>query len=107
MAHGPRLSEDELFSRVRERIRQGQLPVVLSKDVAAGYGGSGDVCRICDQVILSTHVEYELTDPRDGSQLALHLSCHAVWQRECVRRIARQRRKRARDTPDADPRSPT
>ena len=87
MPYGPRLSEGELRSRVLERIAAGHLPVALSKDLMAGYGGSGDMCPVCDQEILSEHVEYELTDPRDGSQLTFHLHCHVVWQLECVRRI--------------------
>jgi hypothetical protein len=85
MPYGPRLSEDELFSRARERIKEGRLPLVLSKDLIAGDGGSGDMCCVCDQEILSAHVQYELIDPRDSSQLTFHLACHAVWQLECVR----------------------
>ena len=87
MPYGPRVAEDELLSRVRERIRDGRLPVALSAEIISGYGGSGDVCCVCEQEILPSHVQYELTDPRDASQLTFHLNCHMIWQLECVRRL--------------------
>jgi hypothetical protein len=84
------LSEDELLSRVRKRIDDGSLPAILARDLLAGFGGYGDMCHVCDQEILSAHVEYEVTDPSDGRQLTFHLSCYLVWQLECVRRIQRR-----------------
>jgi hypothetical protein len=45
MPYGPHLSEDDLRSRVREGLRDGQLPIAPSEEVFAGYGGTGDTCR--------------------------------------------------------------
>ena len=90
MPYGPRLSEQDLCSRIQQRIEDGRLPVALSKSLTAGYG-SGDTCSGCSEAIFADHVEYELTDPRDGGQLTFHLSCHVIWQLKCMRRIARQK----------------
>jgi hypothetical protein len=97
MPYGPRLSEDDLLSRVCERIRDGRLPVALSEQVFAGHGGTGDICQVCDAEILPSQVLYEVPDPRGGNPLMFHLSCHAVWQLECVRRTAAGGRKQQRD----------
>ena len=88
---------DELRSRVRERIEDRRLPVALSRDMWAGYG-SGRMCCVCDDGISSDSVEYEVTDPRNGAQLVFHLSCHAIWQLECVRRIDQRSGGDRRDT---------
>ena len=87
MPYGPRLSEHELRARIRQCIDDGRLPVALSQEMAAGYGSRG-ICDGCGEHIDSDHVEYEVTDPRDDSQLLFHLSCHAIWQLECLRRMA-------------------
>ena len=86
MSYGPSFSEDELRSRVRERIADGRLPVVLSMELFAGTG-TGHPCQVCDENIVSEHVEYESTDPHTGSQLTFHLTCHSVWRLECLRRV--------------------
>ena len=91
MPYGPRLSQDEILQRVRQRLEDGRLPVALSSEIIAGYGGAGDMCCVCDEEITSAHIEYELDDPRDHGPLTFHLSCHAVWQLECVRRISEQK----------------
>jgi hypothetical protein len=69
--------------RVRQRIENGQLPVVVSKQIAGGYG-SGRVCVACDEPITSAQVEYEIKDERGDSQLRFHLGCHVLWQLECA-----------------------
>ncbi len=75
---------NELRRRVRERIEFGQLPVMMAKQVAAGYG-SGRVCAACDEPITSTQVEYEVDDCRDGYRLLrFHPGCHSLWQLECA-----------------------
>jgi hypothetical protein len=51
------LSGNELRSRVAQRIGSGQLAVAITTQLYAGYG-SGRLCCICDQEILSEHVEY-------------------------------------------------
>ena len=87
MPYGPRLSEQELCSRIQQRIEDGRLPVALSNSLTATYG-SGDTCSGCGEPINSDQVEYDVADSRDGRQLTFHLSCHAIWQLECVRRVA-------------------
>jgi hypothetical protein len=42
--------------RVRRRIEQGTLPVVLPERILAGYG-TGGRCVACDQEITSTQIE--------------------------------------------------
>jgi hypothetical protein len=77
------LRDTALRLRVRERIEDGRLPVMVPTRIDAGYG-SGHVCVACDQAITSTQVEYELADYRDGRPLYFHLGCHVVWQIECA-----------------------
>lgn len=77
------LRDTALRSRVRERIEDGRLPVMVPSRIDAGYG-SGHACVACDQAITSTQVEYELADYRDGRPLYFHLGCHVVWQIECA-----------------------
>jgi hypothetical protein len=69
--------------RVRQHLENGQLPVMLPKQIAAGYG-SGRACAACDQPITSAQAEYEVDDDR-GRRLRFHLGCHSVWQLECAR----------------------
>jgi hypothetical protein len=75
--------DSELRLRVRQRIENGQLPVMVSKHIAAGYG-SGRVCVACEEPITSAQVEYKIRDERGDSQLCFHLGCHVVWQLECA-----------------------
>ena len=77
------LRDTALRLRVRERIENGRLPMMVPTLIEAGYG-SGEVCVACDQPITSTQVEYELADCRDGRLLCFHLGCHVVWQIECA-----------------------
>ncbi len=83
MPYGSRLSERELRAIARQRMRDGRLPVVLSKDLIAGYG-SGALCCLCEQPIEKHHVEYAVTAAPKGRELVFHLVCHAAWQLECV-----------------------
>jgi len=77
------LRDTALRSRVRERVADGRLPVMVPTRIDAGYG-SGQICVACDEPITSTQVEYELSDCRDGRPLCFHLGCHVVWQIECA-----------------------
>jgi hypothetical protein len=90
MPYGPRLAQDELLSRVQERIADGRLPVAMSVELYAGHGGAGDLCCVCEQEILSSQVQYEVIHPRNASRLTFHIGCHSAWQLECVRRIQRR-----------------
>jgi hypothetical protein len=69
---------------VRQLLENGRLPVILPKQIAAGYG-SGRVCAACDEPITSTQVEYEVDDCPNGGRLRFHMGCHVVWQLECAR----------------------
>jgi hypothetical protein len=80
------LSENVLRSRIAQRLENGQLPVAITTELYAGHG-TGRLCCICDQEILSEHVEYEVRDPRDKtSSLCFHIRCHNMWQLESLRR---------------------
>jgi hypothetical protein len=69
---------------VRQLVESGRLPVMLPRQIAAGYG-SGRLCCACDEPITSTQVEYEVDDYRDGGRLCFHRGCHMAWQLECAR----------------------
>ena len=69
---------------VRQRIEHGQLPVIRSAQVIAGYG-SGRHCAVCDQPIMSTQMEYVVEDCETDHRLRFHQACHAVWQLECAK----------------------
>lgn len=84
------LRDGELRARIRQRIDDGRLPVMLPRRINAGYG-SGHTCRACDQPITRDEVEYEVDDYRDGSPLSFHLGCHVIWQIECVQKTKQQR----------------
>jgi hypothetical protein len=86
MPTDPVLPENELRLRVLQRIDDGRLRCVLSTKIDAGYG-TGEQCEVCDQAIAPDKVEYDITDPHSGERLHFHFACHAVWQRECARRL--------------------
>lgn len=83
MPYGSRLSEEDLRSIARQLISDGRLPVIFSENLFGGYG-SGLPCCLCEQPIERKHVEYEVTDPRNGRAFRFHLVCHAAWELECV-----------------------
>ena len=89
------LSELYLQLTARERLASGRLPRRHSQCIWGGYG-RGDVCSLCGEPIRSTEVEFEVPEPEDAGQhdshshaapaaaLKFHITCHAVWQLECV-----------------------
>lgn len=77
------LRDAVLRSRIRQRIEDNRLPVMVPKQILASYG-SGHLCIACDQPIESTQIEYDCQDERSGRQLCFHLGCHVVWQLECA-----------------------
>lgn len=77
------LRDTALRLRIRQRIEDARLPVMVPERILAGYG-SGHLCIACDQPIQSTEVEYDCQDYRTGRQLCFHLGCHVVWQMECA-----------------------
>ena len=74
--------DTELRQRIRRRIEGGQLPVMKSQSILAGYG-MGHRCAACDHEITGTQVEYEVETP--SGPVRFHLGCHVAWQLECVR----------------------
>jgi hypothetical protein len=82
MPRDSRASENQLRSMAHERIVDGRLPVMLPPTLNAGWG-SGAVCRLCEQPVQPGHVEYAVTDARDGHELPFHFLCYAAWQFEC------------------------
>lgn len=78
------LRDTALRLRIRERIENGQLPVMVPKQIQGGYG-SGNPCVACDQPITSSQIEYDVKDEQTGRRLSFHFGCHVVWQLECVR----------------------
>ena len=83
MPYGSRLSEKELRSIARRLISDGRLPIMFPKELLGGYG-SGSPCCLCEQPIDRQHVEYEVTDARNGRELRFHVVCYAAWQLEGV-----------------------
>jgi hypothetical protein len=73
------LQDTALRLRIRQRIEDARLPVMIPERILACYG-SGHLCIACDQPIQSTEVEYDC----QGRQLCFHLGCHVVWQLECA-----------------------
>ena len=78
------LQDAALRLRVRQRLEEGRLPLIIPEYILGGYG-SGRVCIACDQPITSTQIEYEVEDDRNGRRLSFHLGCHVVWQLECAK----------------------
>jgi hypothetical protein len=78
------LRDTALRLLIRQLVESGRLPVLLPRQIAAGYG-SGRLCCACDDPIASTQVEYEVDDYRDGGRLWFHRGCHMAWQLECAR----------------------
>jgi hypothetical protein len=81
------LRDTALRLRVRHLIDNARLPVMLPRQISAGYG-SGHICDACDQPIIRTQIEYEVEDYREGRRLRFHFGCHVVWQLECARQSA-------------------
>lgn len=64
------------------RISDESLPVMCLATVRPRHG-SGDKCQVCGQHIDRYRVEYQVTDARNGYELAFHLLCYGAWQFEC------------------------
>jgi len=86
------LLHSELRFRVQRRIDDGRLPAEPDSQIDAFYG-DGEVCCACDQPITRYQVKYNSVDPRTAHCLCFHLSCHAIWQRECKHRVVDAKRR--------------
>jgi hypothetical protein len=78
------LRDAGLRARIKQLVEGGQLPCLVPKHIAAGYG-SGHVCIACDEQIANAQVEYEVQNDTDGTRLTFHFGCYVVWQLECAR----------------------
>ena len=82
MPYGLRASESRLRCMAAERIDDEGLPVIFPAIFRPRHG-SDEMCQVCDRRIDRFRIEYQVTDPRDGYELAFHLLCYRVWQVEC------------------------
>ena len=82
------LRDTALRLRIRELIEDGHLPVMVPKNIGAGYG-SGRACDACDQPITKTQIEYDVVDYQHRKRLFFHMGCHVVWQLECIEALRR------------------
>ena len=47
MPYGMRIPEEDLRAMARQRVGDGELPLMIANKVSAGYG-SGGRCALCD-----------------------------------------------------------
>lgn len=79
---GPFKEFPELRKLAADLMLTHRLPITISRTLLAGYG-DGSACRLCDQPITETDIEYELTDETFTKHgIRLHLWCHHAWQME-------------------------
>jgi hypothetical protein len=73
------LTQDEraLLRLAKELIGTGRLPHE-SRSICAG-AGTGRVCALCNEPVVSEEIEYEIEEP-GGRSFQFHMRCHAVWQ---------------------------
>src|ERR1700728_810028 len=77
--------EEELRSRARELISAGRLPCSEHHRTWGGRG-SNQPCSLCDQLITTDDVEYEIESlgPDSARVYRFHFACHDAWQHECT-----------------------
>lgn len=77
--------EHELRLEVRRRIADGRLPREPQLNLWAGTG-DGQLCSLCDRVIDSQQIEYELQFAA-GTEVVhrFHRICHQAWELECIK----------------------
>ena len=76
--------EQDLEQRAQQRIREGQLPCTRNYRTWGGRG-SNEPCALCDMIIRSDEVEYEIETLDAGHrQYHFHFLCHGAWQYACT-----------------------
>jgi len=77
--------EQDLEQRAQQRISEGRLPATTHYRTWGG-SGSNEPCALCDVVIRSDEVEYEIeTLEAPGlRQYRFHFLCHDAWQYACA-----------------------
>lgn len=84
MPESMQFDENELRREARRRVASGRLPREPQQYLWAGTG-DGQVCCLCDRLIDSQQIEYELqfnTHPR--ILYRFHRICHQAWELECI-----------------------
>jgi hypothetical protein len=84
MPDSMQFNESELRLEVRRRIAAGRLPCELEQDLWAG-AGDGQTCSLCDRVIDSQQIEYELQFSTRSEVYRFHRICHQAWELECIK----------------------
>jgi hypothetical protein len=85
MPDNMQFDEHELRLEVRRRIAAGRLPREPQLYLWAG-AGDGQLCSLCDRVIDSQQIEYELqfgTLPQIVYRF--HRICHQAWELESIK----------------------
>jgi hypothetical protein len=79
--------ENELRGMARELITNGRLPCQQPMRIWGGHGTGEQICSVCDRIISSDEVEYEIEHDSGGTKYLsrFHFLCHAAWQVECAR----------------------
>lgn len=90
MPYGPYAPEARLRRVAAARIADERLPLILAAIIRPRHG-SDEICQVCGRQIDRYRVEYQVTDPRDGCELAFHLMCYRIWQAECQRMLVARR----------------
>lgn len=77
--------EQDLEQRAQQRIREGRLPSTTSYRTWGGRG-SNEPCALCDVVIRSDEVEYEIEtlEVPGLRQYHFHFLCHGAWHCACA-----------------------
>ena len=84
MPENMRFDEHELRLEVRRRIAAGRLPCEPQAHLWAG-AGDGQLCSLCDRVIDSQQIEYELLfGSAPGTVYRFQRICHQAWELECL-----------------------
>lgn len=81
-------NDGALRKRVANLIDDGQLPFMLSRDIAASYGSGVNNCAACGRPIDEQQIEYSVEINKSKS-LHFHMRCHTIWQIECDERRQR------------------
>lgn len=92
MPYGSCKSEARLRFLAATQIAEEWLPVILPAIICPRHG-SDQICEVCGQPIDRYRIEYQVTDVRDGYEMAFHLLCYRAWQFECRRLVVRGRRR--------------
>jgi hypothetical protein len=84
MPENMQFDEPELRLEVRRRIAAGRLPCEPQADLWAG-AGDGQLCSLCDRLIDSQQIEYELQFGANPETVyRFHRICHQLWELECL-----------------------